>query len=75
MSVPVRRKKSAVDEMRTEVAAVKQGLAVHEAVCTQRWEAVNSKLNWMLIGMAVLTVLSFMGPHDGIMALLAKLKG
>lgn len=70
-----RRKKTPMDDLAEKVNAVDMVLQVHLAECRGRDQAINTKLNWMLVGMGVLTLLSFMGPHDGIMTLLAKLKG
>lgn len=64
-----------MDELHDHVVRVDTALQVHLAECRGRDQAINAKLNWMLVGMGVLAVLSFMGPHDGIMTFLSRLKG
>jgi hypothetical protein len=64
-----------MDELHDHVVRVDTALQVHLAICEAQGRAMNAKLNWMLAGMGLIALLSFMGPHDGIMGMLAKLKG
>jgi hypothetical protein len=51
----------AIDSIRDRAEVVDKRTSVHEAVCAERYKGINNKLNYIIVGIALLAIGEMLG--------------